>query len=65
MRRIIKECSCCGMEFDFKNWQELEFVGVQVLDNGHLVLRNCLCGSTISIAFDEKGKIERASNDTK
>ena len=64
MRSVIKKCSC-GLEFDRKNWQELEFVGVQVLKKGHLELRNCSCGSTISIAFSEKGNRERASNDTK
>lgn len=52
---ILKVCAC-GRSFTRSTWSALPFVGTA--DNGRergelLELRNCLCGSTISIAIGE------------
>jgi hypothetical protein len=47
----IKKCGC-GRTYDKKAWDRLLFVGIQndwANDQEYLELRNCFCGSTISL----------------
>jgi hypothetical protein len=49
----IKVCSCCGRRHGALEWARLEFVGHQDDgEGGWLILKNCLCGSTISLAAE-------------
>jgi hypothetical protein len=52
----FKVCTCCGAEFTRAAWETCKFIGYQPQydENGaesstRLELRNCACGSTLSI----------------
>jgi hypothetical protein len=47
---IVKQCAC-GARYDRAAWGLLEYLGQQ--DDGHELyeVRNCACGSTISIVI--------------
>ena len=45
---IVKRCRC-RRTFTMDEWEALEHVGVQHDDEFDLELRNCRCGSTISL----------------
>jgi hypothetical protein len=52
---VMRRCSC-GLEIDGTMWRSLPVVGVQHSeeDDGALYeLRNCLCGTTLSVAIPE------------
>lgn len=45
-----KMCRCCGVAYDAETWRALQYVGAQDDgDGGFLELRNCPCGSTLSL----------------
>lgn len=51
---IFKQCGC-GEIYTRREWLHLLFVG-----NDHearLELRNCICGSTIALEYNERGKL--------
>ncbi|HEX4334632.1 MAG TPA: hypothetical protein VH062_01895 [Polyangiaceae bacterium] len=45
-----KTCAKCGAVHDATRWALLSFVGLQSVDEETLELRNCRCGSTLSVA---------------
>lgn len=51
LRPVIKRCRACGAHYRRVAWQKLSYLGV--MDDGfgghHLELRNCACGSTLSL----------------
>lgn len=56
----VKECAC-GLSYDRDEWQALRLVGVQHAGALDLELRNCVCGSTISVEREVPvvGTVER------
>jgi hypothetical protein len=49
MAEIVKRCAC-GREYNAEEWRDLPLVGT--MDDGEggtLVLKNCSCGSTVSL----------------
>jgi hypothetical protein len=48
---MFKTCSCCGRAFDRIGWLALALVGVHREGGGYpdLEMRNCACGSTLSV----------------
>ena len=44
---VVKVCSC-SRAYDAEGWEALHFVGVQP-GEPDLVLKNCLCGSTLAL----------------
>jgi hypothetical protein len=49
----IKQCAC-GISFDLAEWCGLKLVGRQIVDEETFELRNCPCGSTLSIQISER-----------
>lgn len=50
----VKKCGVCDREFDAIQWSRLPFVGEMADDAEVLELRNCPCGTTISIVLEPK-----------
>lgn len=47
---IYKACRCCPRTYTAATWLALPFVGIQDAGEfGRLVLRNCVCGSTLAV----------------
>src|SRR5688500_17807647 len=48
---VLKQCRACGAHYGRSGWQRLAYLGMQ--DDGcglhALELRNCSCGSTLSL----------------
>jgi hypothetical protein len=46
-----KRCNCCGASYSRDDWASLPLIGIQRDEYGapELELRNCACGSTLSI----------------
>jgi len=48
-----KRCTCCARPYYAGEWTTLSFVGyMDDGDGGRLELRNCSCGTTLSIAIE-------------
>ena len=56
---VIVDCAC-GAVYDVVAFHKLEIVGpMDVEDGWSLQLANCVCGSTIALAFDPEGNPTR------
>lgn len=49
---VIKECGC-GLRYTRAQWETLEYVGKHPDPVEPLELRNCICGSTIAVDWEE------------
>jgi len=49
-----KQCSCCSRTLTHKDWEALPLVGFHEDPVERLELRNCSCGSTLSIMTEPK-----------
>jgi len=59
---VIKVCGCCEKAYTRAEWESLECLGHMGDSFVTLDLRNCVCGSTISIVVPPGGPIAYAEN---
>jgi hypothetical protein len=58
-----KRCTCCGTSYSLQEWHELPLIGrmpVEMREPGEpaeLELRNCSCGTTLSVGIMDDGAI--------
>jgi hypothetical protein len=58
-----KDCTCCGTTYTLEGWQDLPYTGrmpVEMREPGEpaeLELRNCPCGTTMSVGIMDDGAI--------
>ncbi len=50
-----KKCTCCGKLYKWLEWVALAWVGTLDHCDAVIELRNCICGSTISIRHTQEG----------
>jgi hypothetical protein len=57
MTTFSKPCSKCERVYDLGRWRALACIGIQVDENDQpwRVLRNCPCGSTLSVPIEIEG----------
>lgn len=61
MSEIIKKCSCCGLSYTREAWDALAPLPNWTWEWGEVQeLRNCTCGSTLSIVVTEGAPISKS-----
>jgi len=45
----VKKRCACGRSYSEAEWETLPYVGVQKIDDERLEIRNCVCGSSITV----------------
>ena len=57
---MIRRCTCCAKAITAAEWDGLLLLGILADDLVRLELRNCECGTTLSVPLPQSGTVRPA-----